>query len=232
MEQNAVTVEQISAENQRYMVKVYFWMCLAMAITGTVSMYTAMNDIVTEVINSSPYFFITLFVLHIVAVVALAKVIMRLHVMVATAIFVVYSILFGLTLSFLFKVFAAESIASTFFITSGTFGIMSLYGLLTKTDLSKGGNHVLMGVIGVGLAAVVTHYTIDTSILYLITTYAGIILFVSLTAYDSHKIKNANVIGNEGTDDDHKESIKGALILYLDFIALFLFLLHIFGRRR
>jgi FtsH-binding integral membrane protein len=151
---------------------------------------------------------------------------------VATIIFILYSVLFGLTLSFIFKVYTSESIASTFFITAGTFGIMSAYGYLTKTDLTKWGNILFMGVIGLVISSLVNQFLLQSSLLYWITTCAGVLIFVGLTAYDTQKIKNANIIGNEGSDDDHKESIIGALILYLDFINMFLFLLRIFGRRK
>jgi FtsH-binding integral membrane protein len=88
-----------------------------------------------------------------------------------------------------------------------------------------------MGVIGLVIASLV-NYFMQSSLLYWITTGVGVIIFVALTAHDTQKIKNANIIGNEGSDDDHRESIMGALILYLDFINLFLYLLRIFGRRK
>jgi FtsH-binding integral membrane protein len=131
----------------------------------------------------------------------------------------------------IFLVFTAESIASTFFITAGTFGVMSIYGYTTKSDLSKWGNLLFMGLIGLIIASI-ANFFMESTMLYWITTYVGVLIFVGLTAYDTQKIKNANVIGNEGTEEDSKEAIMGALTLYLDFINLFLYLLRIFGRRK
>ena len=231
MNPNAIGVEQIAAENQRYIVKVYGWMCLAMVITGGVAFYTATSDTLSSAI-SSPYVFYGLIIVQFIAVAVLIKLVNKMSAVIATIIFILYSILFGLTLSFIFKVYTSESIASTFFITAGTFGAMSIWGYFTKTDLTRWGNILFMGVIGLIIASLVNQFILKSSMLYWITTCVGVLTFVGLTAYDTQKIKNANIIGNEGSDDDHKESIIGALILYLDFINLFLYLLRIFGRRK
>jgi FtsH-binding integral membrane protein len=117
-----------------------------------------------------------------------------------------------------------------FLITAGTFGIMSMYGYFTKTDLTKIGNLGLMALIGLIIASVVNMF-MHNETFYWITTYAGILIFVGLTAYDTQKIKEMNKIGNEGTESDKKEAIIGALSLYLDFINLFQYFLNIFGKR-
>lgn len=238
MTENSLNVEQIAAENQRYMVKVYSWMCVAMIVTGAIAMYTATTPYVMDLIfgtekEFSPrkLVFFGLIILEFVSVGILVKTINRLSANAATIIFIVYSILNGLTLSLIFKVYTEESIASTFFVTAGTFAVMSIYGYTTKTDLTRWGNILFMGVIGLLIAGLV-NYFLQSSLLYWITTGVGVLTFTALTAYDTQKIKNANIIGNEGSDDDHKESIMGALILYLDFINLFLYLLRIFGRRK
>jgi FtsH-binding integral membrane protein len=134
-------------------------------------------------------------------------------------------------MSAIFLVFTAESIASTFFITAGTFGAMSLYGYTTKQDLTRLGSLLFMALIGLLIASLVNMFMRST-MLYWITTFAGVLIFTGLTAYDTQKIKNMNIIGNEGTDEDRKEAIMGALTLYLDFINLFLYLLRIFGKRK
>jgi uncharacterized protein len=149
----------------------------------------------------------------------------------ATAIFLGYAILNGLTISVIFLLFTAESIASTFFITAGTFAIMSALGYFTNTDLTGLGNMLIMALIGLIIASVINlYYQNDT--LDWITTYAGILIFVGLIAYDTQKIKKINIIGNEGTEEDKKEAIIGALSLYLDFINLFLRLLRLLGKRK
>jgi FtsH-binding integral membrane protein len=230
-ESNSITLEQIAAENQRYMVKVYSWMCLALIITGGVAMYTASSEAMMQMVFGNRYVFFGLILLEFVAVGVLVGLINRMTSSVATVIFIVYSVFNGLTLSAIFTLYTSESIASTFFITAGTFGAMSFYGYVTKTDLSRWGNLFFMALIGLVIASVVNWF-MQSTVLYWITTCAGVLIFTGLTAYDTQKIKNTNIIGNEGSDQDHKEAIMGALTLYLDFINLFLYLLRIFGRRK
>jgi FtsH-binding integral membrane protein len=225
------SLEYIQAETQRYMVKVYGWMCLALFVTGAMAMYTATSETLINFIFGSRFTFFGLIILQFVAVGSLAGMVHRMSASTATMIFIGYSLLNGLTLSAIFFVYTSESIASTFFITAGTFGAMSIYGYTTKSDLSKWGNLLFMGLVGLVIASIANLFMQNT-VLYWITTYIGVIIFVGLTAYDTQKIKNSNVIGNEGTEDDSKEAIMGALTLYLDFINLFLYLLRIFGKRK
>jgi FtsH-binding integral membrane protein len=149
----------------------------------------------------------------------------------ATGWFLFYAFLNGLTLSVIFVIYTAASIAGTFFVTAATFGAMSLYGYYTKRDLTKLGSLLMMALIGLILASVVNWF-FNNPVLYWITTYAGILIFVGLVAYDTQKIKNMNIIGNEGTEEDHKEAIMGSLALYLDFINLFLYMLRLLGDRK
>ena len=111
------------------------------------------------------------------------------------------------------------------------FGAMSFYGYTTKKDLTSWGSFLFMGLIGIILASIVNMF-MNSSALYWIITYAGILIFVGLTAYDTQKIKEMNILGNEGTEEDTKEAIRGALKLYLDFINLFLMMLRVMGTRR
>jgi len=224
-------LEQIAAESQRYMVKVYGWMCLALVVTGFVAVYTASNEAMTQFVFGNRLVFFGLIVLEFAAVGVLVGMISRMSASMATFIFLLYSMLNGLTLSIVFLAFTAESIASTFFVTAGTFGVMTIYGYTTKSDLTKWGNLLFMGLIGLIIASI-ANWFMRSTMLYWITTYVGVLIFVGLTAYDTQKIKNANIIGNEGTEEDDKEAITGALILYLDFINLFLYLLRIFGKRK
>jgi uncharacterized protein len=232
MDTNPLSLEQqIAQETQRYMVKVYGWMCAALAVTGFVALFTASSEIMINIIFGSRFVFYGLIILELVAVGFLAGLIHKMSASMATLLFIGYSILNGLTLSCIFLIYTSESIASTFFITAGTFGAMSIYGYTTKSDLSRWGNLLFMALIGLVIASI-ANLLMKSSTLYWITTFVGVILFVALTAYDTQKIKNANVIGNEGTEDDHKEAIMGALTLYLDFINLFLYLLRLFGKRK
>ena len=226
-----LTLDQIQAESQRYMVKVYGWMCLALFVTGLMAMYTASSEVLISIIFQNQFVFFGLLILELVVVVTLAGLVQKMSASTATLIFIGYSLLNGLTLSVIFFVYTTESIASTFFVTAGTFGVMSFYGYTTKSDLSKWGSLLFMGLIGLIIASI-ANFFMKSTMLYWITTYIGVIIFVGLTAYDTQKIKNSNVIGNEGTEEDSKEAIMGALTLYLDFINLFLYLLRIFGKRK
>ncbi|MBT1687489.1 Bax inhibitor-1/YccA family protein [Dawidia soli] len=225
------SVDQVLAEQQRYMVKVYGWMSLGLILTGLVAWYTASSEALLNFIFGTKWMFFGLIILELISVGILVSMINRMSANLATAVFFIYAVLNGLTLSCIFIVYTTSSIASTFFVTAGTFAVMSIYGYYTKTDLSKWGNLLFMGLIGLIIASV-ANWFMKSETLYWITTYAGVLIFVGLTAYDTQKIKNMNIIGNEGSDEDHKEAIMGALTLYLDFINLFLYLLRIFGRRR
>lgn len=228
---NTITAEAAIAETQRFMTKVYGWMSFALVITGFIAMYVAGNQALLELIFGSSVTLIILIIVQFGLVAALAGWVNKMSANTATLIFILYAGLNGLTFSGIFMIYTAESIASTFFITAGTFALMSIYGYTTKSDLSKWKNLLLMGLIGLIIASVVNMFMQSTT-MYWIITYAGVLIFVGLTAYDTQKIKNMNIIGNEGTEEDKKEAILGALTLYLDFINLFLYLLRIFGKRK
>ena len=138
----------------------------------------------------------------------------------------------GVTLSCVFLAYTSASIASTFFVTAGTFGVMSLFGYFTKADLSGWGKLLSMAVIGLVIAMVVNLF-LNNSILEIVTSFIGVLIFTALAAYDTQKLKQLALLGvTEGEETSSKASILGALTLYLDFVNLFLFLLRIFGRRR
>ncbi|WP_289055807.1 Bax inhibitor-1/YccA family protein [Carboxylicivirga marina] len=222
---------EIAAEQQRFMIKVYAWMSFALIITGLVAKWTASIPALVNLIFSNEILFYGLLILEFILVASLVSVVKKISAQLATLIFIFYAFLNGVTLSAIFIAFTEESLATTFYITAGTFGIMSAYGYFTKSDLTKFGNLLLMGLIGLIVASVVNLF-FHNEMLYWITTYIGVLIFVGLTAYDTQKIKQMNIIGNEGTDEDKKEAIMGALTLYLDFINLFLYLLRLFGRRK
>lgn len=140
-----------------------------------------------------------------------------------------YSVLTGMTFSIYFLAFTAASIASTFFITAGTFAVMSVYGYFTKSDLTKWGNLFLMALIGVIIASIVNIF-LKSETVYWIATYAGVLIFIGLIAYDTQKIKA--LVYTEDNEHTQKLAICGALSLYLDFINLFIMLLRIFGQRK
>ncbi len=227
----SMTREEAQAETQRFIVKVYGWMSLALVITGLVAMWVSSSEFFIRMISLGKWVFIGLGILEVVLVAFLAGWIEKMSSKIAAFVFILYSILNGITFSVIFLIFTTDSIANTFFITAGTFAIMSIYGYFTQSDLTKIGNFLLMALIGLIIATVVNLFWFNET-LYWITTYAGVIIFVGLVAYDTQKIKQMNIIGNEGTEEDKKEAIVGALTLYLDFINLFLYLLRIFGKRK
>lgn len=149
---------------------------------------------------------------------------------VASFLFFTYSALNGLTLASIFLLYTRESIATVFFITAGTFGAMTTYGYVTKADLSKWGSILFMALIGLIIASLVNMFLQSPALMWILT-YAGVLVFVGLTAYDTQRLKEmAYKLDDENTVG--KLAVLGALTLYLDFINLFLYLLRIFGRRR
>lgn len=127
--------------------------------------------------------------------------------------------------------YTAASLATTFFVTAGTFGLMSAYGYVTKRDLTGMGSFLMMGLMGMVLASIVNMF-FNNSTVYWITTYIGIFIFVGLTAYDTQKIKEMSGVALQGGEMEQKGAIMGALRLYLDFINLFLLLLRVMGNRK
>ena len=228
---NAQTTINRSLENARFIQRVYGWMFGGLLITAAVAFYVSITPAAIQFIFSNSWIFYGLLLIELLAVGYLALMIRRMSAATATLVFLGYAVLNGLTFSAIFLVFTIGSIGMTFAITAGMFGIMSLYGYVTKTDLTTVGNIAFMGLIGIILASLANLYFQNPATESIIT-YLGIIIFVALTAYDTQKIKEFNIIGNEGTEEDHKESIMGALTLYLDFINLFLKLLNLFGKRR
>jgi len=228
---SALAMSQVQLEEQSFITKVYGWMSFALIVTGLVAMVTASSPTMLSIVLENRIVFFILIIAELLLVGYLSAAVRTMSVPAAIVTFILYSALNGLTLSVIFLIYTAGSIASTFFITAGTFGVMSIYGYFTKRDLTTMGNLCTMALLGIIIASVVNIF-LHSPAVYWMSTYIGIIIFVGLTAYDTQKIKNLNIIGNEGTDEDKKEAIMGALTLYLDFINLFLMLLRIFGQRR
>lgn len=219
------------AATRHYMLNVYMWMSAALAVTGVISVFVANTPILIGLFVYNYPVFMGLLIGEIILVGVLAAKVDKMSVSAAKMAFFAYAVLNGITLSSIFLIYTMGSIATTFFICSGTFGVMSLYGYFTKRDLTSMGNLCLMALVGLIIASIMNLF-FQNEVLYWVTTYMGVLIFVGLTAYDTQKIKDMNVIGNEGTDEDTKESIMGALTLYLDFINLFLKLLRIFGKKK
>ncbi len=220
----------IAAEQQRFMMRVYNWMTAGLSVTAAVAyLISTSPGLVMAIAN--PWIMWPVFIAQLGLVVWLAARVMQMSAAQATAVFLLYSALTGVTLSFVFLAYTAASLTSTFLVTAGTFGAMSFYGYTTKRDLTTYGSFLFMGLMGIIIASVVNFF-LQSPMVYWLVTYAGVLIFVGLTAYDTQKIKEMNILGNEGTEEDTKEAVRGALTLYLDFINLFLMLLRLMGNRR
>lgn len=212
--------------------KVYTWMALALALTGLTAYYCAYNTNIVYAIATNQLLFWGLIIAEFAAVIYLTARIERMSFATAGIVFLVYSVLNGVFFSTIFLAYTLGSIASTFFITAGTFGAMSLVGYFIKKDLSALGRFLMMALIGLIIATVVNIF-IQSSGLMWICTYAGVLIFSGLTAYDTQKIKHMFLMhGAEMNESTMKLALMGSLTLYLDFINLFIYLLRIFGDRK
>jgi uncharacterized protein len=222
---------QVAREQANFMRKVYAIMAVGLTATAVTSMAVASSETLMQIVFGNPIVFFGLIGVELVMVFTFSMLARRMSSIGAGILFLAYAVTNGVTLACIFLMYTKSSIASTFFVSAGTFGAMSAYGYATKRDLTGLGSFCMMGLFGLIIASVVNLF-LGSPMIYWLTTFMGVIVFVGLTAYDTQKIKQLNIIGNEGTDEDRKEAIHGALVLYLDFINLFLYLLRLFGRRR
>ena len=212
--------------------KVYLWMTFALVVTGLTALVASGNQQFMYAIMSSRGLFLGLIIAEVAMVITLSAAINRLGFMTAGMLFIAYSILNGLTMSFIFLAYTDTSIATTFFVTAGTFAAMSFYGYFTENDLTSWGRFLLMALIGLIIAAVVNMF-MGNSTLDLIISCIGVLIFVGLTAYDTQKIKRMFLANSYAVDDQtQKLALLGSLTLYLDFVNLFLYLLRFLGRGR
>ena len=211
--------------------KVYVWMALALVITGVTAYYVANSPAIWQLIITSKFLFFGLIIAELALVWGVSAAINRLSLTTATLLFVLYSVLNGLTFSFIFLAYTAESITSVFLITAGTFGVTALFGYFTKSDLSSMGRILFMALIGLIIATIVNIF-MKSSGLAVILNYLGVLIFVGLTAWDTQKIKKMLLEAPDAGETAQKVALMGALTLYLDFINLFIHLLRILGNSR
>ncbi|MCI1185789.1 Bax inhibitor-1/YccA family protein [Hymenobacter sp. DH14] len=227
-----ISAEEAAEIQSRFFAQVYGWMAAGLGLTGGIAMFASTSPELLNFVFGTRFVFLGLIILELVIVGFLSARIFDWSLGQVQAAFVGYAVLNGVTLSCVFLAYTSGSIASTFFVTAGTFGVMSLFGYFTKADLSGWGKLLSMAVIGLAIALVVNLF-LNNSILEIVTSFIGVLLFTALTAYDTQKLKQLALLGvTEGEEMSNKASILGALTLYLDFVNLFLFLLRIFGRRR
>jgi FtsH-binding integral membrane protein len=212
---------------------VYNWMAIGLGLTGVVAFAVANSPTMLQLVYGNQMLFFGLIIAELVLVFTLSARVRKMQASTATGLFLLYAGLNGITLAFVFIVFTASSIASTFFVCAATFVACSIYGWTTKRDLTSVGSFLFMGLIGIIIASVVNMFVKSTAVA-MIVSYVGVLVFVGLTAWDTQKLKNMAMSQPEGLEAGviRKGAIIGALSLYLDFINLFLMLLHILGAAR
>lgn len=213
---------------RQYMLQVYNYMCAGLVLTGLVAYAVANTEILRNFIFGTPIYWLVMFA-PLIFVFIYASRIERMSVSSAQIGFWAFAAVMGMSLASVFLVFAEASVARVFFITASVFGGMSLYGYTTKKSLSGWGSFLFMGLIGVIIAMIVNMF-LGSSALHFAISVIGVIVFVGLTAYDTQRIKETYYAG-DGQAVVTKKAIIGALKLYLDFINLFIMLLHLFGNR-
>lgn len=222
-EQNAVFA--------KLMRSVYLWMVFALVITGLTAAYVANSPAYISALVNNPVLFYGVIIAELAVVFILSGRIHKMSFLTASLMFIFYSLLTGVSLSTIFLAYTESSIATTFLITAGTFGTMSLVGFVTKKDLSKLGGILFMALIGLIIATLVNIFLVSDTLGWIIN-YVGVLIFVGLTAYDTQKIKQmVREYGTDINEQTQKMALMGSLSLYLDFINMFLYLLRIFGNR-
>lgn len=221
----------VSAAFPVLMRKVYVWMTLALVITGFTAYGVANSPGILQAIYTNQILFWGLIIAEFALVIGVSAAINKLSLTTATLMFILYSVINGALLSYIFLAYTSSSIATVFFITAGTFAAMAVIGYTTKTDLSSLGKYLLMALIGMIIATVVNVFFIKSTGFDLVLSYLGVLVFVGLTAYDSQKIKQMLLQAPDAGEGAQKIALLGALSLYLDFINLFIYLLRIFGKR-
>jgi len=211
---------------------VYNWMAIGLSLTGFVAFYVSNSESMMRLIFGNQLVFFGLIIGELALVFTISARIQKMKASTATALFVLYATLNGVTLSAIFLIYTSTSITSTFFICAATFVACSIYGMTTKRDLTSMGGFMAMGLIGIIIASVVNMF-IGSYGMHMIISYIGIVVFVGLTAYDTQKLKTMALSqpADLETSVVRKGAILGALSLYLDFINLFLMLLRVLGNR-
>jgi uncharacterized protein len=224
--------QNVSADSvSRFLGQVYRTMALGLTVTGVVSLLIASRPGALQFLVMNRGIVMLLIVAQFVTVLAFTGLLNRVSAGTAAVMFFGYAALSGVTFATIFLVYTASSIAGTFFITAGAFAGLSAYGYVTKRDLTGMGSFLFMGLIGLVLASVVNIF-LGSPAIYWLTTFMGVIVFTGLAAYDTAKLKQLAASTDVSGEMGRKYALQGALMLYLDFINLFLMLLRIFGGRR
>ena len=213
---------------RQFMLRIYNYMGAGLVLTGVVAFLASTSPALMQTLFGTPLKWVVMLA-PLAFVMVLSFGINRLSFGTAQMIFWAYCGVMGLSLSTIFLVFTGASIALTFFVTASTFLAMSLYGYTTKTDLSKMGSFLIMGLIGIVIASLVNIFMASSALQFAISV-AGVLIFTGLTAYDTQRLKEVYA-DNYDHETSGKLALMGALTLYLDFVNLFMFLLHFLGQR-
>jgi uncharacterized protein len=227
---NDITIETLDASRtSTFLNAVYGWMCFGLVVTAATAWLTASSPTITRtILANGPVFWVLAFI-QLAIVFVLSSRVQQVTSTAAAMLFIGYSALTGLTLSFVLLAYTGESIATTFLVSGGTFAGLAIYGTTTKRSLSGLGQFLFMGLIGVVLASIVGIFWHSDGLQFVLS-FVGVIVFAGLTAYDAQRL--AVMARQAPPDDVSSYAIVGALALYLDFINLFLFLLRFTGNRR
>jgi uncharacterized protein len=220
-----------TAEVRKFLLHVYNWMAMGLAVTGIVAFGVSTSETLLRFIVINPFIFYGLMIAQLIVVIAMSAAINKMPSVVAVGAFFLYALLTGLTFSILFLVYTSGSIAYTFFICAAMFGSVSVFGYITRMNLAGVGTFMMMGLFGIIIASIVNIF-LQSPMLYWMISYVGVFIFVGLTAWDTQKIKRMAQATSFETEEGKRAAVMGALTLYLDFINMFLFLLRIMGNRR
>ena len=226
---NSVIVRTTEDERKKFMSGVYTWMTLALALSGLTAFGVASSPAILQLIFGNELVFFGLIIAELVLVMVFSFRVHKMSVTAASLVYIVYSILNGITLASIFIVYTKTSIFSVFLISAGMFAAMSIYGRVTKQDLRSAGRYLTMALFGVIIASVVNIFLKSSSLDWLLSLVT-VGIFVGLTAYDTQKAY-AIAERSDGSDVFAKASVVMALELYLDFINIFLSLLRRFGKK-
>jgi FtsH-binding integral membrane protein len=216
-----------SAAASAFMFSVYRWMSLGLAVTGVTAWYVAQSAAAVQLIFGNRWAFYGLLIAQLALVVAFTPVAVRASSAAAAAMFLAYSALTGVTFSFIFLRYTQASVAQTFFVTAGSFAGLAFFGATTKRDLSAVGRFMMIGLFGFIIASLVNLW-LQSPAIYWVSTYAGVLIFAGLTAYETQRLRDMYLTEGGGGN----LALRGALVMYLDFVNLFLMLLRLFGNER
>lgn len=223
---NARTVDQAAMDEglRSHMLKVYNYMASGLALSGITAVLTASNETIFNAVFGTPLQWVVM-----LAPLAFLFMMAKSNASTAKVLYWAMVATFGVSISYIFQIYTAESVVRVFFITAATFGASSLYGYTTKKDLTGMGSFMIMGLFGIIIASVVNIF-LESSMLHFVVSILGVLIFTGLTAFDTQRIKSEYYHGHSG-EILEKGAVMGAVSLYLNFLNLFMMLLSLLGNR-